>query len=201
MARVKKRRAQTGAAGRVRIIGGDLRGSVLAVPPCDGLRPTPNRVRETLFNWLQPRLAGARCLDLFAGSGALGIEALSRGAGHVCLVERDAGLAQALRANLERLRQGERARVHAGDALDLLAQAPPQAFDIVFIDPPFAQDLWPRVIERLHAGNWLTAQAWIYLEMPVDTRLETPPDWALHRETEAGEVRAQLYRRHSHPLS
>lgn len=200
MARMKARQ-RGGAPGRVRIIGGDLRGSVLAVPERDGLRPTPNRLRETLFNWLQPYLGGARCLDLFAGSGALGIEALSRGAGQVCQVERDAALAAALRANLERLRQGEKARVAEADALSLLTGAPCAAFDIVFVDPPFAQDLWSRTATLLENGGWLAPRASIYLEMPVDTRIALPPAWLPRRETTAGEVRGVLYSRRTDQLS
>lgn len=193
-----RRRAGT---GRIRIIGGDLRGSVLVVPERPGLRPTPNRLRETLFNWLQPYIAGARCLDLFAGSGALGIEALSRGAGHVCLVERDAGLAQSMDANLERLRQGEKARVHGMDALSLLSGEPSMVFDIVFVDPPFADALWDRAAALLDGGKWLAPRARVYLEMPVGTAFVSPPGWTLQRETTAGGVSGRLYQRHADRLS
>lgn len=187
--------------GRVRIIGGDLRGSVLSVPDRPGLRPTPGRLRETLFNWLQPHLAGAHCLDLFAGSGALGIEALSRGAGGVCLVERDAGLAAALRGNLQRLRQGEKSSVREADASSLLTAAALQSFDIVFVDPPFADDLWEQTASRLEQGDWLMPQAWIYMEMPVGAHPSVPPTWVLQREAKAGDVRSVLYRRCPDPLS
>ncbi len=192
---------QRSAPGRVRIIGGALRGSVLAVPDRPGLRPTPVRLRETLFNWLQPTLAGARCLDLFAGSGALGIEALSRGAACVCLVERDAALAAAIEANLERLRQGARTTVRAAEALALLAQAPPQAFDVAFLDPPFADDLWLVTVQRLEASGWLTPHALIYAEMPVGKPFPAPPTWIEQRAARAGEVRGVLYRRRGDPLS
>ena len=175
MARVKS--VRPGTPGRVRIIGGTLRGSVLEVPVHAGLRPTPGRVRETLFNWLQPYLAGVRCLDLFAGSGALGVEALSRGAASVDFVERDAGLARALRGQLERLRQSK-AQVHCADALDWLGKMPTQAYDLVLLDPPFALDLWSPVAEALEALPWLAQTAWIHVEMPVATNFVPPATWS-----------------------
>lgn len=192
---------RTRAPGRVRIIGGTLRGSVLAVPEHAGLRPTPGRVRETLFNWLQPHLTGRSCLDLFAGSGALGIEALSRGAAHACLVERDATLATALQANLARLHQDVRATVRAGDAMAMLAEPPVRAFDVVFVDPPFADDLWAAATARLEASGWLAPRAWIYVEMPAGLAWAAPTTWTEQRTTRAGEVRAVLYRRLGNPLS
>ncbi|HET7359537.1 MAG TPA: 16S rRNA (guanine(966)-N(2))-methyltransferase RsmD [Rhodanobacteraceae bacterium] len=191
-----------GVPGQVRIIGGRLRGSKLAVPDRDGLRPTPGRVRETLFNWLQPVVAGAHCLDLFAGSGALGIEALSRGAAAVAFVERDPALAAALRANLARLRQGEAGSVRCADAMALLEESPPQPCDLVFLDPPFAADLWAAVAARLEQSAWLAAAAWIYVESPSAAVFQLPASWHLHRESRAGQVRHALYRRHAgDPLS
>src|SRR5690606_15336453 len=126
------------APGRIRIIGGTLRGSRLDVPDRPGLRPTADRVRETLFNWLQPVLPGARCLDAFAGTGALGLEAASRGAASVLALERDPALATALRAAVQRL-GATTVEVHAADALAWLARPPDRRFDIVFLDPPFAE--------------------------------------------------------------
>ncbi|HET7268460.1 MAG TPA: 16S rRNA (guanine(966)-N(2))-methyltransferase RsmD [Oleiagrimonas sp.] len=201
MARVKSRVRRGAAPGRVRIIAGRLRGSVLEVPDRPGLRPTPNRLRETLFNWLQPALPGARCLDLFAGSGALGIEALSRGAGAVQLVERDAGLAEALRVNLQRLGPGLDACVHGGDATGFLDAADAAPFDIVFVDPPFAAELWEPVSARLEAGGWLAPQALIYLEMPATMHVTVPSAWNIERDKCVGDVRALLYRRRPDPLS
>ncbi|HET6587846.1 MAG TPA: 16S rRNA (guanine(966)-N(2))-methyltransferase RsmD [Oleiagrimonas sp.] len=192
MARMKTGRSET--PGRVRIIGGTLRGSVLAVPMRAGLRPTPGRVRETLFNWLQPHIAGAHCLDLFAGSGALGIEALSRGAATACFVERDAGLAAALRDDLARLHQTDAQVCHA-DALEFLAGSPSHPYDMVFLDPPFARDLWANVADLLEAPGWLAPQAWIHVEMPGGTDFAPPPPWIMHRQGRAGEVRHVLYRR------
>ncbi|KZC18138.1 16S rRNA (guanine(966)-N(2))-methyltransferase RsmD [Rhodanobacter sp. FW510-R12] len=179
--------------GRVRIIGGSLRNSRLEVPDLPGLRPTPERVRETLFNWLAPVLDGARCLDLCAGTGALGIEALSRGAAGVQFVERDARAAQALRANLARLKApgGQVAELDAG----LFLQGTAQPYDLAFFDPPFALDLWPALAGQLEQGGWLAAQAWIYVESPRDHVPALPPSWRLHREGHAGEVRFALYRR------
>jgi 16S rRNA (guanine966-N2)-methyltransferase len=182
-----------GAPGRIRIIGGSLRNSRLEVPDLPGLRPTPERVRETLFNWLAPVLAGVHALDLCAGTGALGLEALSRGAAAVRFVERDARVAQALRANLTRLK-ATGGSVTVADALAFLGGTP-SVFGLVFLDPPFGADLWSVLAQRLEAGGWLTARAWIYVESPRARAPELPSSWALHREGYAGEVRYALYRR------
>ena len=182
-----------GTSGRIRIIGGQLRNSRLDVPDLPGLRPTAERVRETLFNWLAPVMAGARCLDLCAGTGALGIEALSRGAASVQFVERDTRAAQALRDNLARLK-AQGGQVASIDASTFL-QGAPQPYELVFLDPPFAQDLWGPLAERLEQGDWLTSRAWIYVESPRTAALTLPGSWGLHREGAAGEVRYALYRR------
>ena len=186
------------APGRVRIIGGSLRNSRLNVPDLPGLRPTAERVRETLFNWLAPVIGGARCLDLCAGTGALGIEALSRGAASVQFVEREARAAQALRDNLARLKAdaGQVATLDAGVFLHGKAQA----YEVVFLDPPFALELWSTLAQQLEQGGWLTAQAWIYVESARSSTPLLPPAWRLHREGQAGEVRFALYRR-ALPLS
>ncbi|WP_350015792.1 16S rRNA (guanine(966)-N(2))-methyltransferase RsmD [Rhodanobacter sp. IGA1.0] len=184
--------------GRVRIIGGSLRNSRLEVPDLPGLRPTAERVRETLFNWLAPVIEGMDCLDLCAGTGALGIEAFSRGAASVQFVERDARAAQALRANLVRLK-ADQARVNVTDAGSFLQQAG-RAHDLVFLDPPFALDLWEGLARQLERGGWLAARAWIYVESPRAVVPDLPPNWQLHREGHAGEVRFALYRR-ALPLS
>lgn len=181
------------ASGRIRIIGGQLRNSRLDVPDLPGLRPTAERVRETLFNWLAPVIAGARCLDLCAGTGALGIEALSRGAASVQFVERDAGAAQALRANLARLK-AQGGEVATADALAYL-QRTPQPYGLVFLDPPFALDLWTPLAQKLEQGGWLTPNAWIYVECGRHATPALPRQWALHREGVAGDVRYALYRR------
>jgi len=187
-------RASSAPLGKLRIIGGSLRGSKLLVPDAPGLRPTADRVRETVFNWLMPFIDGARCLDLFAGTGALGIEALSRGAAAVDFVETDPRLAQALRENLGRLHQESAAAVRCGDAISILASVPATRYDIVFIDPPFTAALWETAAAALHAGDWLRDGALIYLEMPAHAQPVVPPQWELHRSSTAGAVRYLLYR-------
>lgn len=175
--------------GQVRIIGGRWRGTKLAVPDRPGLRPSSDRVRETLFNWLMPALPGARVLDLFAGTGVLGLEALSRGATHAMLVERDPGLAAALRGTVEKL--SAPAEVHAADALAWLGGRR-EIFDLVFLDPPFAEGLWEHALVALSPR--LAPGAWIYVESPADVQPTVPPGWALHREGRTREVRYALYR-------
>ncbi|MFZ5606549.1 MAG: 16S rRNA (guanine(966)-N(2))-methyltransferase RsmD [Pseudomonadota bacterium] len=179
--------------GSVRIIAGQWRGTRLPVPDRPGLRPTSDRVRETLFNWLQPVLPGARVLDLFAGSGALGLEAASRGAARVQLVEADPPLAQILAAAAARLDRQHRVAVHQGDALAFLRTHAEPPFDIAFVDPPFAAGLWPAVLELLPAR--LAARAWLYVESPADRVPQVPAEWALHRENHTRQVRYALYRR------
>ncbi|HJT98256.1 MAG TPA: 16S rRNA (guanine(966)-N(2))-methyltransferase RsmD [Rhodanobacteraceae bacterium] len=180
--------------GKLRIVAGSLRGSRIAVPDRPGLRPTPDRVRETLFNWLAPVVDGARCLDLYAGTGALGIEALSRGASTCTFVESDRALARELEANLSRLNVAN-ARVVETDALALIAASAETRFDIAFLDPPFAADLWSESARRLESGGWLAGGAWIYVESPLDAALALPAAWTPHREGRAGAVRFALYRR------
>lgn len=191
MARVSS--AREGAAGRIRIIGGHLRNSRIEVAEVPGLRPTPERVRETLFNWLAPGIQGARCLDLCAGTGALGIEALSRGAGSAWFVEPNVTAAKALRQNLERLKVTS-PKVTAMDGQAFLRGAP-QPMDIVFMDPPFSLDLWAPLARQLEQGGWLAAGAVVYIECPRTLSPELPPAWKMHRESMAGEVRFALYRR------
>ena len=182
-----------GAPGSVRIIGGRWRGTRLQVPFKPGLRPTSDRVRETLFNWLMSVLAGAKVLDLFAGSGALGLEAVSRGAASAQLVEADPQLAQALEAASVRLDAAAQVHVHRGDALAWLRAGAGAGFDIAFVDPPFDADLWAPVLELLPAR--MAADAWLYLESPADYTPALPAEWALHRESATREVRYALYRR------
>lgn len=184
---------QPSAAGSVRIIGGRWRGRRLPVPATTGLRPTPDRVRETLFNWLMPVLPGAACLDLFAGTGVLGIEALSRGAASACFVERDPGAAAVLRASLQQL-QAEAAEVVAADALAWLAGVP-RGFDVVFLDPPYGEEPLANLCTLLERG-WLKPGARIYLEASRTAALPAlPPGWRLLREKTAGQVRYALAQR------
>jgi len=185
-------RAPFGAPGKVRIIGGSLRGSKLEVALVEGLRPSPDRVRETLFNWLAPVIVGSRCLDLYAGTGALGIEAISRGAREVVLIERDPRAAQALRENLLRLKV-EGARLVEAHAERTLGESP-QPFDVVFVDPPFGADAWAAICAALEHG-WLARLAWVYLESPAEMAPTVPAHWECWREARAGGVRHALYRR------
>jgi len=183
----------TAARGQVRIIGGRWRGTRLVVPDVQGLRPTADRVRETLFNWLQPVLPGARVLDLFAGSGALGLEALSRGAGEALLVERDPALAEGLRATIERLQAGGQAHLVRADALALLRTPVHGRFDIVFLDPPFGLELWQPVFAALLP--WTTDAAWLYVEAPREARAAPDAHWRPHREGRTPQVHYALFRR------
>lgn len=186
--------------GVVRIIGGDWRGTRLPVADRDGLRPTADRVRETLFNWLQPMLPGARVLDLFSGTGALGLEAVSRGARESVLVERDPQLAEGLRQLAARLPGGERVRVVCADALDWLRRTPGGSgsdgagragFDLVFVDPPFAGELWRPAFEALEGH--LADEAWLYVESP--SPVAPGAVWRPHREGRTRDVHYALYRR------
>ncbi len=179
--------------GSVRIIGGRWRGSKLPVAGAPGLRPTSDRARETLFNWLQPVLPGARVLDLFAGSGALGLEALSRGAREVLLVERDPALAQSLRETCGRLGAGDAATVLRADALELLRTPVHGRFDLVFVDPPFADGLWDGVLAGL--APWLADDAWLYMESASTGSAAPGPGWRLHRESASRDARHALFRR------
>lgn len=176
--------------GSVRIIAGHLRGSKLPVPDRPGLRPTSDRVRETLFNWLQDKVPGARVLDLFAGTGALGLEAASRGAASVVLVERDPGLAEALRGHVARFKL-DSARVVQADALTWLSGPPAGQFDLAFLDPPFDGALWEPAARALEP--WLAPGAWIYVEGPPRLQAAWPPGWRLHREGQTREVRFTLF--------
>ncbi|MTW20276.1 16S rRNA (guanine(966)-N(2))-methyltransferase RsmD [Allochromatium palmeri] len=179
-------------ANQLRLIGGRHRGRRLSFPDQPGLRPTPDRVRETLFNWVAPLIEGARCLDLFAGSGALGFEALSRGAGDVVLIERAAAVARQLRLNAELLGAAN-LQVHQADALAWLETTPGTPFDLVFLDPPFAEDLLAPAIERLDRHGWLVPESRVYLEAPVHVGFPPLPEsWELIRDKTAGQVRYGL---------
>lgn len=174
-----------------RIVAGRHRSRRLAFPDLAGLRPTPDRVRETLFNWLQPLLPGARALDLFAGSGALGLEALSRGAAGLTFVEQAAPAIGMLRANLDLL--GETAELVQADAIGWLQQGPAAAYDLVFVDPPYRAGLLAPALEELDHGGWLAPGARIYAECGADQELPAlPQGWELLKEKRAGDVRYHL---------
>lgn len=194
-------------AQTVRIIGGALRGRRLHFPKDSAVRPTPDRVRETVFNWLAPHLLGARVLDVFAGSGALGIESLSRGAAKVVLLDRDPRCVQAMADQLRAWRiDPSQYVIQRADSLAWLAR--PNAthidadgqkpFDIVLLDPPFDLGLWPSVIRALEGEKWLAPQALLYIETPAAAEsalgaLDTAR-WELLRSRKAGEVGYHLYR-------
>ncbi|ELY4221084.1 16S rRNA (guanine(966)-N(2))-methyltransferase [Cronobacter sakazakii] len=183
-------------SGQIRIIGGQWRGRKLPVPDSPGLRPTTDRVRETLFNWLVPYLVGARCLDCFAGSGALGLEALSRYAADATLLEMERGVAQQLQKNLATLKSSA-AKVVNTNTLNFLNQNG-EPYDIVFVDPPFRKGLLEETLNLLETRGWLAPQALIYVESEVENGLPpVPASWQLHREKVAGQVAYRLYLRES----
>jgi 16S rRNA (guanine966-N2)-methyltransferase len=174
--------------GELRIIGGSLRGRKWRIPDVAGLRPTPDRVRETLFNWLAPHLAGRRVLDLFAGSGALGFEALSRGAADAVLVEQDRTALAMLRDTAARFGLAQ-AHIQAGEALAYLASQPPTAFDIVFLDPPFDAGLLAPALRMLGERHVIAGGGFCYVERPLAQALPALPEgWSEHRGGKAGEV-------------
>ena len=180
---------------RVRIVGGCWRGRKLRFPDGDGLRPTGDRIRETLFNWLMPVLPAARCLDLFAGSGALGFEALSRGAASCVLLECNSQAVQCLQEAKQML-SAESALIFAADSMQWLASAS-SVFDIVFIDPPFADaSLAPAVIvATLEQRGLLATDPWIYIEQPVSLMQNPPAGFVQYRQQRAGQVSYSLWRR------
>ncbi|MEJ2481206.1 MAG: 16S rRNA (guanine(966)-N(2))-methyltransferase RsmD [Acidihalobacter sp.] len=176
-----------GAANQLRIIGGEWRGRRLRFPDAAGLRPTADRVRETLFNWLQGRVHGCRCLDLFAGSGALGFEAASRGAAEVVMVEAASRVAEALRNNANLL-GADAVRVEARRA-DAFLQAPAHPFDVVFLDPPFGKGLLETALRGLAQGGWLNPDARLYIECEAELgEPELPAGYAIVRRGRAGQV-------------
>ncbi len=186
------KRPRGNGAGQIRIIGGQWRGRKLPVPDSAGLRPTTDRVRETLFNWLAPDIQQARCLDCFAGSGALGLEALSRHAASAILLELERPVAQQLEKNLATLGAAN-GKVINTNTLSWLAQ-PGEAHDLVFIDPPFRKGLLEQTISLLENQNWLAEGALIYVESEVENGLPpVPVNWHLHREKIAGQVAYRLY--------
>lgn len=186
-----------GARSRqLRIVGGMWRGRRFRFPALDEIRPTPDRVRETLFNWLGTRVPQSRCLDLFAGSGALGLEALSRGASRAVFVERVTAAARELEARLTEWGGMDRARVVRADALQFLREGPSagERFEIVFLDPPFAQSLLPEAARLLQERGWLAEGALVYVEQAArDAPPELPSSWRQAKAKRAGEVGYHLY--------
>jgi 16S rRNA (guanine966-N2)-methyltransferase len=178
---------------QLRIIGGLWRGRKFTFASLPGLRPTPDRVRETLFNWLSPDIRGSRCLDLYAGSGALGLEAASRGAARVVLVDAAREVVTSLRAQVATLNAGQVEIVQA-DAQQWL-RGPAETFDIVFLDPPFTAGLLAGTMQLLETNGWLAPDAFIYIEAGKGVSLELPPGWDVYREKTAGQVEYRLIKR------
>lgn len=194
--RPNRRNPPTGRRGsgqsQLRIIGGQWRGRKLSFTAAEGLRPTADRVRETLFNWLAAEVHGARCADLFAGSGALGLEALSRGAAHVDFCDTNRDATGAIGQHLQTLGAAHRARVHALQAQELLQQQS-QPWDIVFVDPPFGRELAAPILQQLAARELLAPGALVYLETARQEALpELPAGWSVRREKSAGNVCSRL---------
>ena len=175
----------------VRIIGGKYRGKKLSVPDSIGLRPTSDRMRETLFNWLMYDVAGSRCLDAFAGSGALGFEAFSRGAREVVMVERSARIAAQLQKTAAELAAKD-ILVYHQDVLKYL-ETVNQSFDIVFLDPPFAINYWQKCLHKLQANQLLAPDALVYIESPDEIQMDTQR-WQCLKQKRAGQVFYALYK-------
>lgn len=190
--------------GKVRILGGRWRRRTLPVADAEGLRPTGNRIRETLFNWLMPHLHQARCLDLYAGTGALGLEALSRGAAFVQFIEAHSPTHHALKQNLLALDADKTEyALTRNDALRVLSDLQNsdlqkngqnlKLFDLVFLDPPFQEDLWQKSVDLLASSPAISNDALIYVERPRETKINIPSTWHEHRSLNAGKINATLY--------
>jgi 16S rRNA (guanine966-N2)-methyltransferase len=186
-----KPRAKTNS---IRVIAGQWRGRRLPVLDIDGLRPSTDRVRETLFNWLMHSIADARCLDLFAGSGALGLECLSRGAASSVFVESDKRIALQLQQNLQTLNGLDRGDVVIQSAINFLRHPPARQFDLVFLDPPFDSDLLAQAMPLLVQNDWLADGALVYVEQASKKDPEaTPQNWSVYKEGKAGYCRYTVY--------
>ena len=192
MSRPPKEKIKPRPGNRLRIIGGQWRGRKLGFADAEGLRPTGDRIRETLFNWLAPHIAGARCLDAFAGSGALGLEAASRGAGEVLLLDNSADVIATINAHRKTLGSDAFAARQA-NTLDWLGTAATQRFDIIFLDPPFGRELLAPAMASLQRHGWLANGALVYVETDRHTPAAAPPDWQLLKAKQSGAVDYRLY--------
>lgn len=180
--------------GEVRIIGGDFRGRKLPVRMAEGLRPTSDRIRETLFNWLQFEVPGANCLDVFAGSGALGFEAMSRGAAHVTCLELSQPNAAQLIAN-QKLLKADKLEIVQTDSLAWLSQQAMTPFDVIFLDPPFHQALMQTSLDKLFANGYVSETSWLYLEQEKSLDWpRLPSGWKCYRDKTTLQVRLGLWR-------
>ncbi|MCH8501627.1 MAG: 16S rRNA (guanine(966)-N(2))-methyltransferase RsmD [Aliidiomarina sp.] len=186
-----------GKNGQIRIIGGRWRGRKLTVADLPGLRPTTDRVKETVFNWLQFELQQARVLDAFAGTGSLGLEALSRGAEQVIFIEKSAQAARQLQQNLAVLQAQANSHVITTDAIQALMNlqilSEQDAFDVIFLDPPFGQNLLQPCLQLIHERKLSKPGRFIYIETEKGLQYTTPPHWLLYREKQAGQVLSRLY--------
>ena len=190
----KNSKSRGSPPGRLRIVAGKWRSRVLPVADVPGLRPTSERIRETLFNWLAPTIDGARCLDLFAGTGALGIEAMSRGSASAEFVENSKVAAQAIRDSIQAL-DAPNMTVRQVDAIAYLRGEPTGRFDVVFLDPPFATDHYEELCRLLASRGWLAEGGHVYLEQDSRQRVPDLPDgWEILKEKVAGKVRYSLLR-------
>lgn len=177
---------------KLRVIAGQWRGRVIQFKPGPGVRPTPDRVRETVFNWLRPRIEGAHCLDLFAGSGLLGIEALSQGAKSSTFLDNSKQNIQTLRKNLAHLNSPHNAIYHTDTLKWLQTPSPQLRYDIVFVDPPFHQNFVSPCCQLLKDNHWLAQQATLYLETEPDYTLELPESWSLLKQKKHGQTMSYL---------
>ena len=178
----------------LRIIGGQWRRRQLVIADIPGLRPTGDRSRETLFNWLQPWISGADCADLFAGTGALGFEAASRGATSVLMIEKHPRAQEVLSQSIEQL-QADQVKLLSGGAMRSIEELKADSFDLVFVDPPFDSNLGGLVLERLEKNTCVRRGGFVYVESPASTKIPPPQDWSVWRDQQIGEVRMQLFRR------
>lgn len=186
---------------KLRIIGGEWRGRKLEFPILPGLRPTPDRIRETLFNWLTPHIKGARCLDLYCGSGALGFECLSRGAAAVTLVDSSAAVGQSISRNSAALNSDRVSFVRA-DVLEWLRRTNfAEPYDMVFVDPPYQQPLLGPTLAALQQRHAIRQNSWIYTEMQRKVSIPAPADWQLHRDKQAGSNRYCLFFVRKHAIA
>ncbi|WP_067868830.1 16S rRNA (guanine(966)-N(2))-methyltransferase RsmD [Neptuniibacter marinus] len=194
----RKQGKPSAPSSQLRIIGGEWRGRKLEFLAIEGLRPTPDRVRETLFNWIQTIVPGAQSLDLFSGSGALGLEALSRGAERTTFIEKDTAAARQLNNNLQRLKaqNGEVIQADVLEWLESRLQDQESQYDLIFMDPPFRKNLIAPCCELLEKRNLLRDNAYIYIETEAELiDPNVPAHWHEHRKKTAGQVTYRLYQR------
>ncbi|MCO7188046.1 MULTISPECIES: 16S rRNA (guanine(966)-N(2))-methyltransferase RsmD [unclassified Pseudoalteromonas] len=191
---MRKQQSKKPVSGHIRVISGRFRGRKLPVKDVEGLRPTTDRVKETLFNWLMQDVRNAKVLDCFAGSGSLGFEALSRFAHSATFFEFDKQVAQQLQQNIVTLKL-DNAQVEHGDTLARLATEAPQAYDLVFVDPPFRRDMVQTSCALLEANHWLSEDALVYVEFERESTPTFPENWTILKEKLAGQVCCRLFQR------